>query len=60
MKYEDMNDWLGEIENYGTRLERFYEDVAHLTDNNLRNYSILLSWMNAAFEAGKGERDEKS
>lgn len=53
MKYNDMNDWLGEIENYGTRIERFYEEVAHLTENNLRNYSILLTWLNAAFEAGK-------
>lgn len=58
--YNDMNDWLGEIENYGTRLERFYEEVAHLTDNNLKNYAILLNWLNAAFEAGKLYNDERT
>lgn len=59
MKYDEMNDWLFEIENYGTRLERFYEEVDHLTENNLRNYAILLTWLNAAFEAGKnGSRTE--
>ena len=57
-KYDEMNDWLFEIENYGTRLERFYEEVDHLTDNSLRNYAILLKWLNAAFEMGRLEKDE--
>lgn len=59
-KYNDMNDWLGEIENYGTRIERFYEEVEHLTENNLRNYAILLNWLNAAFECGRMTNDERS
>ena len=50
--YNSFNDWLGEIENYGTRLERFYEEVEHLTENNIKNYAILLKWLQAAYDAG--------
>ena len=56
-KYNEMNDWLGDIENYCLRLERFYDDVDQLTDNSLRNYAILLSWLNAAFEAGRQQEE---
>ena len=51
--YNEMNDWLGEIENHCLRIERFYEEVAHLTDNDLKNYAVLLRWLDAAFEAGR-------
>ena len=50
--YNTFNDWLGEVENYGTRLERFYEEVEHLTENNIKNYAILLKWLQAAYDAG--------
>lgn len=50
-KYSKLDDWLFETENYGTRIERLYEDLGPFDD--IKDYSRLLAWINAAFEAGK-------
>lgn len=60
MKYDEMNDWLFEVENYGTRMERFYEEIDHLGENSLKNYAIILRWLNAAFEAGRMTDDQRT
>lgn len=49
--YREMNDWLFEIENYGTRMERLYEDLGPFDD--IKQYSRLLVWLEAAFNAGR-------
>jgi hypothetical protein len=56
-KYNEMNDWLFEIENHGTRMERFYEEIDHLGEDSLKNYAIILKWLHAAFESGRMSND---
>ena len=41
------DDWFHEIENFGLRSERFYEDyLSHQPDDR------LIDWLKAAFQAG--------
>jgi len=53
-KYETYEDWLNEIENYGTRAERFYEslDGFQSTPGKIANGLI---WLEAAFKVGRNE-----
>lgn len=52
-KYNEMNDWLFETENFGIRLERMYDELELKGCDDLAKYARLLKWLNAAFEAGK-------
>ena len=56
MKYKEMNDWLFEIENYGTRIERLYEDLGPFED--IRDYSRLLVWLQAAWDCSRMQEEE--
>ena len=56
MKYKEMNDWLFEIENYGTRIERLYEDLGPFDD--IRDYSRLLVWLQAAWDCSRMQEEE--
>jgi hypothetical protein len=56
MKYKEMNDWLFEIENYGTRIERLYEDLGPFDD--IKDYSRLLVWLQAAWDSAKLQEEE--
>lgn len=55
MKYKTMDDWLFEIENYGLRIERMYEDLGLEDCDDVGKYARLLVWLNAAFEAARLE-----
>lgn len=55
-KYEEFNDWFLEIENYGTRAERFYEDLENV-NSELGRISNGLLWLQAAFEAGRMSKE---
>lgn len=64
--YENFDDWFLEIENYGTRSERFYGLLEHYKiEDNLGLTANLIIWLKAAFESGAGtlkrlpERNEK-
>lgn len=56
MKYKEMNDWLFEIENYGTRIERLYEDLGPFDD--IKDYARLLKWLEAAWECSRLQEEE--
>lgn len=55
MKFDD---WLNEIENYSLRIERLYDDIDMITgvdktaSEAVRNRSLLLGWMKAAYDEG--------
>ena len=52
------DEWLNEIENYSLRIERLYDDLDTITgvdrtaSEAVRNRSLLLSWMKAAYDVG--------
>jgi hypothetical protein len=56
MKYKEMNDWLFEIENYGTRIERLYEELGPFDD--IKDYARLLKWLEAAWECSRMTEEE--
>lgn len=45
----NFNEWLNEIEGFGLRLERLYED---LNDYQGDNIEIVLKWLEAAYNVG--------
>lgn len=51
-KYETFEDWFDEVENYGTRSERF---LSVLPDDIMLSDSMIL-WLRAAFDCGR-EKD---
>jgi hypothetical protein len=56
MKYKEMYDWLNEVENYGTRLERLYNEFSTFSD--IKDYARLLKWLDAAWNCARMESDE--
>lgn len=56
MKYKEMNDWLFEIENYGTRMERMCEELGPFED--VKDYARLLKWLDAAWNCARMKEDE--
>lgn len=44
-----VNEWLNEIEVFGSRLERLYED---LNDYQGDNIEIVVKWLEAAYNVG--------
>lgn len=53
MKFEE---WFHQIENYGLKSERFYEDLwcSMIPPQKDR---IMIEWLRAAFEAGRAEQN---
>lgn len=49
--YETFDDWFYEIENYGTRSERFFEEW----DNGM-DPKRMIEWLIAAYDCGKGTK----
>ncbi len=53
------DQWLNEIENYSLRIERLYDDIDTVTgvdktvSEAVRNRSLILSWMKAAYQVGR-------
>jgi hypothetical protein len=56
MKYKEMNDWLFEIENYGMRIERLYEELGPFED--IKQYARLLAWLEASWQCSRMVADE--
>jgi hypothetical protein len=54
MVYKEFNDWFLEIENYGTRSERFYESLESFQSEQGRAANGIM-WLQAAFDAGRSE-----
>lgn len=50
MKYKEMEDWLSEIENFGTRYERFLEEW----DNGM-DEKRMKQWLQAAWDCARME-----
>lgn len=56
MQYQEFDDWFLEIENYGTRSERFYELFDHYkVGDNLGLQANLLVWLKAAWDSARME-----
>lgn len=52
--YKDFEDWFFEIENYGTRAERFWDSLDQFTSDNGKVANIEM-WLRAAFESARLE-----
>jgi hypothetical protein len=54
-KYKMFEDWFNEIEGYGSRSERAYDQsFEYVEDGLLKAHNIYLcKWLRAAFEAGR-------
>lgn len=52
-EYEKFEDWFDEIENYGTRSERFLS----ILPNDIMMSDSMILWLRAAFECGRMERE---
>jgi hypothetical protein len=46
-------DWFHEIENYGLRAERFYDDLSRAMDDPAR----MVQWLKVAYEMGSNNTD---
>lgn len=51
-QYNDFEDWFCEIENYGSRGERFWESLDGFKSDLARQSNHLL-WLKAAFDSGR-------
>lgn len=59
--YENFDDWFLEIENYGTRSERFYNLLEHYgLGSNIGLTANLIVWLQSAFECGAGRATKKN
>lgn len=54
MKFED---WFHQVENYGLKSERFYEDLWCSMIPTQKD-RIMIEWLRAAFDAGRGEQNQ--
>jgi hypothetical protein len=55
-KYKDFGEWFFEGEEYAMRCERFYESLTAFK-SELGLEANMLVWLQAAFEAGREEKD---
>ena len=53
-KYETFEDWFDEIENYGTRSERFLSTLP----NDIMLSDSMIQWLRAAFDCGREDDNE--
>lgn len=54
MKFED---WFNEVENFGLRSERFFDDLSFSMVPAERD-RVMVQWLRAAFAAGRREQDQ--
>ena len=47
---QDFQEWFNEIESYGLRSERFYDDIENNKGMQLRK--VMVSWLEAAYKSG--------
>lgn len=53
-KYENFEDYFWEVENFGTRGERFYDEFKDMTPER------ALEWLKAAWACARMEDEHKS
>jgi hypothetical protein len=53
-RYEKFDDWFWEIEGFGTRGERFFESLDHMSDKE------GLEWLKACWECARNEHKESN
>ena len=53
-KYETFENWFDEIENYGTRSERFLSTLP----NDIMLSDSMIQWLRAAFDCGREDDNE--
>ena len=56
-KYPEFDNYIFEIENYGTRLERFHDEFQHL---DIPTTQRIMEWMRASWNCAREENDEKT
>jgi hypothetical protein len=56
VEYETFDDWFDEVENYGCRFERFYEEL-HNAKDSVRLADLTTVWLRAAFESARLTKD---
>lgn len=49
MKYSNFEDWFNEIENYGLRSERFYEEFPNIDPR-------MIEWLKASWECAREKK----
>ena len=55
-QYKEFDDWFLEIENYGTRAERFYESLDSFQSDLGRTANGVM-WLKAAFDSARLEKE---
>jgi hypothetical protein len=53
MKYKNFDEWFNERENFGTRAERFYEEMQHMTNEHAAHSPCAIEWLKAAWECAR-------
>ena len=53
-QFDTFDDWFHQIENFGTRAERFYESMSAFTSLDGQAVNAVM-WLKAAFEAARAE-----
>lgn len=53
-KYETFQDWFDEIENYGMRSERFYDEYGQYEGR-----ARMIEWLKAAWDCAREEKKEE-
>lgn len=56
MKYPDMSSYWDEIENYGTRGERFFEEFQHVDSKTKQR---MIEWLDAVWHCAREVSDEE-
>jgi hypothetical protein len=58
---KSFNKWFNEVENFGLRSERFYDDIMTILYNPNKSASLhfdkMTAWIKAAYEEGAKKRD---
>jgi hypothetical protein len=52
-KYETFDDWFNEIENYGTRMERFLDEFGQH-----QGRERMIEWLRASWECAREEKNK--
>ena len=55
-EYPTFESWFDEVENYGARFERFYEEL-HNAKNSIHLAELTTIWLRAAFDSARLNKD---
>jgi hypothetical protein len=58
VEYKTFDHWFDETENYGSRFERFYEEL-HNAKNSVHLAELTTIWLRAAFESARLTKENK-